>query len=33
MVELISDDLKPGDKVIVAGQARLVDGVAVTVQP
>lgn len=32
MVELISDDIKPGDRVIVAGQARLVDGVSVTVQ-
>ena len=32
MVELISDQIKPGDRVIVAGQARLVDGVAVTVE-
>lgn len=32
MVEIISDQIKPGDRLIVAGQARLLDGVAVRVQ-
>ncbi|MEE4177521.1 MAG: efflux RND transporter periplasmic adaptor subunit [Bacteroides sp.] len=32
MVELITDEIKPGDRVIVAGQARLVDGAAVSVE-
>jgi membrane fusion protein, multidrug efflux system len=31
MVEIISDEIQPGDKLIVAGQARLLDGVAVNV--
>lgn len=32
MVEIISDDIRAGDNLIYAGQARLVEGVAVTVQ-
>jgi membrane fusion protein, multidrug efflux system len=32
MVEIISDQIKPGDNLIVAGQARLLDGVAVNVR-
>ncbi|TVR73427.1 MAG: efflux RND transporter periplasmic adaptor subunit [Marinilabiliales bacterium] len=32
MVEIISDELSEGDRLIFAGQARLVDGVAVEVQ-
>ena len=32
MVEIISDGIKPGDKLITAGQARLLDGMAVEVQ-
>ncbi len=30
-LEVISDRLKPGDQIIVSGQARLLDGVAITV--
>jgi membrane fusion protein, multidrug efflux system len=32
MVEIISDEIYVGDKLIIAGQARLLDGVAVQVQ-
>ncbi len=32
MVEIISDDISVGDRLIIAGQARLLDGVAVRVQ-
>lgn len=32
MVELITDQVSPGDRIIIAGQARLVDGVRVNVQ-
>lgn len=32
MVELVTDEIKPGDRVIVAGQARLFDGSAVSVE-
>jgi membrane fusion protein, multidrug efflux system len=32
MVEIISDQIKPGDNLIIAGQARLLDGVAVSVR-
>lgn len=32
MVEVISDEINVGDKLIIAGQARLLDGVAVRVQ-
>lgn len=32
MVEIISDHIKPGDRLVIAGQARLLDGVAVRVQ-
>ena len=31
MVEIVSDEIQPGDNLIVAGQARLLDGVAVNV--
>lgn len=31
-VELITDQISPGDRIIIAGQARLVDGVRVSVQ-
>jgi multidrug efflux pump subunit AcrA (membrane-fusion protein) len=30
-IEVFSDDLEPGDNIIVSGQARLVDGVPVQV--
>lgn len=33
LVEVISDDIRVGDNLIIAGQARLLDGVAVSVQP
>ncbi len=32
MVEVLSDQVSPGDRIIIAGQARLVDGVRVNVQ-
>ncbi len=32
MVEIISEEIKPGDRLIVAGQARLLDGVSVRVE-
>ncbi len=32
MVEIVSDEIHEGDNLIVAGQARLIDGVAVTVR-
>jgi len=32
MVEIISDEIQAGDNLIIAGQARLLDGVAVTVK-
>ncbi len=32
MVEIISDDVSAGDRLIIAGQARLLDGVSVQVQ-
>ncbi len=32
MVEIISDEIQAGDRLIVAGQARLLDGVAVSVR-
>jgi len=32
MIEVISDSLKQGDQVIVSGQARLLDGMKVSVQ-
>jgi membrane fusion protein, multidrug efflux system len=32
-VELITDRIKPGDRLIIAGQSRLLDGVPVSVQP
>ena len=32
MVEIISDEINAGDNLIIAGQARLLDGVAVTVR-
>ncbi len=31
MVELVSDEIEAGDKLIIAGQSRLVDGVAVSI--
>ncbi len=31
LIEVISDELVPGDRVIVSGQSRLLDGVAVQV--
>ncbi|MFO7922432.1 MAG: efflux RND transporter periplasmic adaptor subunit [Bacteroidales bacterium] len=31
MVEIVSDEIQPGDNLIIAGQARLLDGVAVTI--
>jgi membrane fusion protein, multidrug efflux system len=30
-IEVFSDELKPGSRVIVSGQARLLDGVAIQV--
>jgi len=32
MVEIISDEIAPGDNLVIAGQGRLVDGVAVQVE-
>ena len=33
LIEIISDEISVGDNLIIAGQARLLDGVAVSVQP
>lgn len=32
-IEVFSDDLNPGDRVIISGQARLLDGVKIEVKP